>query len=66
MPTTAGGVNALLEEVRLDLNFENLDLNKPASAQPPTGLGPVPLGALALIEGSASDVEDSSDGSYAG
>ena len=38
----------------------------PESTQPPTALGPVPLTALAFIEGSASDVEDSSDESYAG
>ena len=34
--------------------------------QPPTALGPVPLRALAFIEGSASDVEGSSDESYQG
>eukprot|EP00966_Prymnesium_polylepis_P166660 3852431-Prymnesium_polylepis.1 len=33
----------------------------PASTQPPMALGPVPLRALAFIEGSASDVEGSSD-----
>ena len=38
----------------------------PASTQPPTALGPVPLRALAFIEGSASDVEGSSDESYQG
>ena len=38
----------------------------PASTQPPTALGPVPLAALAFIEGSASDVEGSSDESYQG
>ena len=37
-----------------------------ASLQPPTALGPVPLRALAFIEGSASDVEGSSDESYQG
>ena len=35
-----------------------LPCDPPASAQPPTGMGPVPLGALAFIEGGASDVED--------
>ena len=38
----------------------------PASTQPPTALGPVPLRALAFIEGSASDVEEDSDESYQG
>ena len=34
-----------------------------AHAQPPTALGPVPLTALAFVEGSASDVDESSDNS---
>jgi hypothetical protein len=32
--------------------------------QPANALGPVPLAALAFVEGSASDVMDSSDESY--
>eukprot|EP00966_Prymnesium_polylepis_P280212 6474240-Prymnesium_polylepis.1 len=38
----------------------------PASTQPSTALGPVPLTALAPIEGSASNVEEDSDESYQG
>ena len=38
----------------------------PSSTQLPTALGLVPLSALGFVEGSASDVEDSSDESYAG
>ena len=38
----------------------------PASTQPPTALGRVPLAALGFVEGSASDVEDSSDESFQG
>ena len=38
----------------------------PASTQPPTALGHVPLAALGFVEGSASDVEDSSDESFQG
>ena len=38
----------------------------PARTQPPTALGPVPLAALAFIEGSASDLEEDSDESYQG
>ena len=36
----------------------------PASTQPATALGPVPLRALAFIDGSASDVGEDSDESY--
>ena len=38
----------------------------PASTQPPTALGRVPLTALGFVEGSASDVKDSSDESFQG
>ena len=38
----------------------------PDVTQSPTALGAVPLTALAFVEGSASDVGDSSDESYSG
>ena len=38
----------------------------PGSTQPPAALGRVPLAALGFVEGSASDVEDSSDESFQG
>ena len=45
---------------------DNGIVNQNNDHAPPTALGPVPLRALAPIDGSASDVEGSSDGSYQG
>ena len=43
---------------------EGTHCDPPASTQPATALGPVPLTALAFIDGSASGVWEDSDESY--